>query len=202
MIEEKFDYETMSKVIKGADLPHKGIYISGGTYPHKELMSLLTSLHKISGVPISDLLRNYGRHLFKALSKEHPQFVQASKNPVDCINTVESYIHVEVRKLYPETELPFFDVLEKTDDRIVLDYKSERKMEDFAHGMMLGCSDHYNMPIHVKYEPVPNQKQHTVRFEVRLMTPEEIAKNREQEQHAKNESIGWIGFIKRLFGTK
>lgn len=203
MVEDKFGYETMSKVIRNADLPHKGIYISGGTYPHEELVSLVLSLHRISGAPVPDLLRNYGRYLFKILANSYPQFAQAAKNPIEFINSVEDYIHVEVRKLYPGAELPAFEVIEKTDDTIVLHYKSGRKMEDFGHGMMLGCADYYKMPLHIHHEIIPNQEQHTVRFKIQLMTQEEAAKANEQEKQASSTLSGnWLSFIKKLFGTK
>lgn len=202
MVETKFGYDTMKKMIEGANLPNKGIYVSGGTYPHEELVSIVVSLHKLSNIPIPTLLTVYGQHLFPVLAKAYPVFTESSKNPIEFIASVENFIHVEVRKLYPDAELPSFDIIEKKADSIVIHYRSGRKMEDFGYGLMLGCAEHYKMPLEIKYSPVEGAETYTVRFDIRMLTAAEVSKLNENKKPVEVKSQGLWAWIKSLLGFK
>ena len=60
------------------------------------------------------------------------------------ISSIENHIHVEVRKIYPDAELPTFEVIEKTDSKLVLIYKSSRAMHHFGLGLMNKTFEHFN----------------------------------------------------------
>ena len=61
----------------------------------------------------------------------------------------EDIIHAEVRKLYPDAELPSFIVEYHDADRLVLLYQSPRHFEDLAEGLMHGCVAHFKEPIRI-----------------------------------------------------
>jgi hypothetical protein len=50
---------------------------------------------------------------------------------------------VEVKKLYPDAELPRFDVVRDGDQRMEMVYRSERSMSDLALGLIEATLLHY-----------------------------------------------------------
>lgn len=65
---------------------------------------------------------------------------------------IEKHIHVHVRKIYPDAELPYFITHEESDDKLVLEYHSERAMSSFALGLMESTLDHYKEKATIKRE--------------------------------------------------
>ena len=61
------------------------------------------------------------------------------------LDTIEDHIHVEVLKLYKDAQLPRFDIY-RDDKSLRMIYHSDRKMGDFAHGLLLGAIEHFNEP--------------------------------------------------------
>jgi len=52
-------------------------------------------------------------------------------------------IHVEVRKLYPDAELPTFTCDTSTPGRLTMLYRSSRPFADLAEGLIAGCIAHF-----------------------------------------------------------
>jgi len=53
---------------------------------------------------------------------------------------------VDVKKLYPDAELPSFDILEHTTNRFVMNYKSARGLGDLCEGLIEECLVHFDKP--------------------------------------------------------
>jgi hypothetical protein len=66
------------------------------------------------------------------------------------LSQLETHVHVEVQKLYPEAELPRFECIHLGDNRMQMLYRSHRTMGDLAHGLMLGCFRHFDEEIHIE----------------------------------------------------
>ncbi len=152
MIEESFGLETLDKIINEADLQSDGIYTAVGTYDASEIGKIVSKLHEISNIPIADLVETFGRYLFKSLNKIYPQFTERAPDLMTFLESINSYIHPEVYKLYPDAELPHFDTVEKTDSLIILKYRSKRKMYVLAKGLIHSAADFFNEKIEVEIE--------------------------------------------------
>jgi hypothetical protein len=163
MVEDKFGYETVDEIITKSDLPTKGVYTSVGTYSHHEIVRLVVELSKSSGVPIETLLRVYGKHLFGILANAYKGFFENVDNSFDFMQGIENYIHVEVKKLYPDAELPHFVINRTSEYQMDMLYTSERKMGDLAYGLMEGCIEHFNETVHIDMA-VQNEEQTQVKF--------------------------------------
>lgn len=168
MVEDKFGFDMADAIIEKANLPHEGMYIASGTYPHHELVSIVTALSKESNLPIPTLLNVYGKHLFGRLISMYPVFAEGKSNPLEFIASVHDIIHVEVRKLYPDAELPEFTTISSSENELVLHYSSHRQMEEFAVGLMEGCSEFYKQAITIEQSPVEGAEKYTIKFVVRL----------------------------------
>lgn len=143
MIEDRFGYGLVDQVLTETDLPSGGIYTTVGTYDHAEMVQIVRKLSQKTGLSIPELLRAYGRYMFVAFTRSYRPFVERSESAFDLLSSVQHYIHVEVRKLYPDAELPHFAVEQPNDRHLIMRYESERKLSDFAHGMIESCLAHF-----------------------------------------------------------
>lgn len=150
MAESMFGLDTMDYVIESANLPSGGIYTAVGTYDHAEMIQLVVGLSQRTEISVSNLLKIYGKHLFFVLMKSYSHFFPKIKNAFDLFEQVDTHIHLEVLKLYPDAELPKFDVKRIDSNTIEMLYKSERKMADFADGLIEAALEYYNETANVQ----------------------------------------------------
>jgi hypothetical protein len=166
LVEEKFGYEMVDRIILSCELPSKGAYTSIGTYPHSEMVQLVTALSKETETPVSDLLKVYGNYFFPVLSNGYPHFISEAKSALDLLESIEHHIHVEVIKLYPDAELPRFDTKRIDTHTLEMIYHSKRKMADFAEGLIRSTFEHYNEQVQMERENIVDDGS-VVRFLIR-----------------------------------
>lgn len=144
LVEEKFGYEMVDEIIEQSHLPGGGAYTAIGTYPHSELVSLVTNLSQRTNLPVRTLLIMYGRHLFGVFTRSYGHFFSTASCAFCLLESLEKYIHVEVRKLYPDAELPRFEIKRLSPTTLEMVYRSERRMADFAEGLLEATFEHFN----------------------------------------------------------
>ena len=111
MVEDKFGYELVDQLLTENELESGGVYTTVGTYNYSEMVTLVLHLSNQTEIAPSVLLNEYGKYFFQVLLDSYPQFFQSMTDPFDFLESIEKHIHVEVRKLYPDAELPSFDCL-------------------------------------------------------------------------------------------
>ncbi|MEO0509155.1 MAG: heme NO-binding domain-containing protein [Verrucomicrobiota bacterium] len=152
MVEDKFGIETVDAIIEDSDIPSGGSYTAVGTYPHTEMVALLVSLEKAVSIPIPQLMKVYGEHLFGILANGYPVLLEGCETSRALLKKLDGVIHVEVQKLYPDAELPRFKAIEKPDGKLEMHYLSDRHMEDLAEGLLTGCFLHFNEKANITRE--------------------------------------------------
>jgi hypothetical protein len=152
MVESKFGLEIVDEIIENSELPSEGVYTSVGTYEFNEMVSLITQLSSKVNISVDDLLYTFGIYLFDSLGKAHPEVIQSYNSPLGLLYSIEDHIHVHVKKLYPDAELPTFKILEKTDTSISMIYASSRGLYKLAHGLMQKSFEHFNKSAEVSIE--------------------------------------------------
>ena len=163
MVEERFSIATCDRMIEEADVPSAGAYTSVGTYDPAEMVRLLAALTTLTHVSQADLLRDFGGHLFRRFVVSFPQFFEKVEGAFAFLPRVDDHVHVEVRKLYPDAELPSFACERTTADRLAMTYRSTRELPDLAEGLILACIEHFHEPITLRREAVDREPK-AVRF--------------------------------------
>ncbi len=144
MVEEKFDYDMVNTIIQKSELPNNGAYTSVGKYNISELRTLVYNLHKETDIPLSDLFKDFGAYFFTFLARNYSHFLERADTLFDFFNSIHNHIHVEVKKLYPDAELPAFETLSINDQEMVMKYTSEKKLGDFAKGLLAKSAEYFN----------------------------------------------------------
>ena len=73
----------------------------------------------------------------------YPEFFRKYDTAFSMLEAIESDIHLEVRKLYPDAELPSFSTIRHSTERLELSYKSERPLASFCYGLIEACFTKY-----------------------------------------------------------
>ncbi len=141
MVEEVAGYETWEAVLTEAG--SDGIFISSDTYPDEDLLALVGALSKLTGTPADDLVFAFGQYMTPYFAREFPMFFTEGSSLREFLLTVDKVIHVEVRKLYPDAELPTLAYDESDPTRLVMHYSSPRKMCRLAEGLIDGAAQHF-----------------------------------------------------------
>lgn len=154
LVENQWNEDMVDDIIDACELPSGGAYTSVGTYSHTEIVDLVVALSERSNVPVDQLLQIYGKHLFGRLAALYPKFVDRSLSMLEFLEGVERYIHVEVKKLYPDAELPSFETKRLEENKLEMIYRSSRHLDDVCQGLMEGSMDHFEAKGTISREPL------------------------------------------------
>ena len=143
MVESKFGYEMVDEMLTQNDLPSGGVYTAIGTYDHGEIVALIGYLHQKSQIPVPTLMHTFGQHLFQTFAKAYQQFFTGVADAFAFLESIENHIHVEVKKLYPDAELPRFETKRLNENTLQMIYRSDRRMADVAEGLITSAMKYF-----------------------------------------------------------
>ncbi len=152
MVEETFGFECWETLLQEANLPSGGIYTSADTYDDQEIIELVTALSNYTGTPVPDLVESFGGYLFPALAHSMPESMMNYSDLWSLLEAVDSVIHVEVGKLYPDAITPKLVVTEKTDQQLKMHYQSPRKLCLLAIGLIHKAAEKFGDTINISHE--------------------------------------------------
>lgn len=147
LVEDQFGYEVVDKMITDAELKNDGAFTAIGTYDHNDLLKMVVSLSSQLDVEVPVLVKTFGKHLFKTFSKQHSEKIAGMDSAFDLIKKVEGFIHVEVRKIYPDAQLPTFEYENINEDHLIVKYRSQRPFADVCEGLIEQCIEHFSEKI-------------------------------------------------------
>ena len=170
-VETHYGEETRDAMLtKAGRLSSDGTYIEGQTYPYEEIFQLVGNLATITNESMSNNFESFGEYLFIQLAKAFSQFFEPDETLFGFLQKLEDHIHLEVRKKYPDVNLPGFEFTPVDDKNLKMIYKSERAMSDFGIGMIKGASIWFNRKVFVGKKDVSAEQDGTrVELHVRIL---------------------------------
>jgi hypothetical protein len=163
MVEDVWSLDMVDAIILESKVASAGSYTSVGTYPHEEMVALVVALSKETQTPVPDLVRAFGNHLFGRFALAYPRFFEGIHDSFAFLSGIENIIHAEVRKLYPDADLPTFEV-EASPSRLTLTYFSEHPFADLAHGLIEGCMKYFGETATLQRDTAPDSQGAQARF--------------------------------------
>ena len=154
LVERKFGLEMVDQIISNSNLESQGVYTSIGTYSFSEMLQLLKNLSERTDISVDNLLLIYAEHFFNAIKESYPGILESYNDPIEMLASIENHIHVEVKKIYPDAELPTFKVIEKTKNHLIMDYSSSRAMHHFGLGLMNKTFEHFDSTATIELEKI------------------------------------------------
>lgn len=165
-VEDQMGPDMVDTIIDDCELSTGGAYTAVGTYPFSELRDLLLALVARSGADPNVLLRGFGRKLCSTFAAGYGRYFDAAGSLFDFLASIDDHIHVEVRKLYPDAELPSMRIAGRSEARLLLDYHSERGLEAMAEGLIEATSDYFREPVTVSSAKMSDSGGEFVRFTI------------------------------------
>lgn len=151
MVEAKFGFEVVDGMISESGIAGGGVFAATGTYAHQDLVAMVGALSRRTGVAAEALVHAYGKHLFGRLASSFPQYVRSAKSLFGFVESIDGYIHVEVKKIYPDAELPRFVSRLSEDGKVLeLEYRSPRRFDALAHGLLEAAVEHFGEAVTVE----------------------------------------------------
>lgn len=150
LVEDKFGFAMADQIIEESNLPSGGAYTAVGTYDYHEMLELVSHLSKHTGISVEELVKVFGEHLLGRFVEGYPQFFNSVNSCFEFLDTIENKVHVEVKKLYPEAELPKFAADIESAQKMTLIYTSKRPFSALAYGLIKGSASYYKENIEIQ----------------------------------------------------
>ncbi|WP_372765795.1 heme NO-binding domain-containing protein [Pseudoalteromonas sp.] len=156
-VEENHGYQLWDEALTNNTLESHGIYTSTKQYQDVELFAIIGYLSEQLEVPIPDLVRTFGEYLFPLLMSLAPDEAQNAPSLRTFLMMVDELIHVEVKKLDKEAQLPEFSYGGDSGDNLTMLYRSPRKLCFLSEGLILGAAKHFKESVSVSQNSCMHQ---------------------------------------------
>ncbi|WP_136439272.1 heme NO-binding domain-containing protein [Pacificoceanicola onchidii] len=167
MAEAAVGEEVVDEVLDGLELETGGAYSSVGSYPCSELFAIVGALSEKTGMSGEALQVAFGHWMFDRFVVGYPAFFESKRSALEMLDAIEGEVHVEVRKLYPDAELPRFETEWLGEDALQMDYRSPRPLMAFCRGLVEACVKHFEQPMDIEEHASEQVEGHGARFVIR-----------------------------------
>lgn len=167
-VDHGFGAHIAESMISKSELPSGGAYTTVGTYNCSEMVTLVETLSELSGENSVTLIHGFGESLAQSFYADHPEYFDPD-DFFDFIESIDSHIHVQVHKLYPDAELPKFLTVSRSEKKIVIDYVSSRGLEVLACGLFSGTAKLYEKKIQIGMVPRMDGNSRVVRITIDVL---------------------------------
>ena len=137
-------------LLQSVQLPSKAAYTSVGTYSAAELETMVSACMAQRSRSRAEILIEFGEWVFPRLAARYAAVLGNVSSTFELLRILDGVIHVEVRKLYPDAELPSFKVSQLRAEELEVRYRSTRRLEDLADGLMRGAAVHFKESIRIE----------------------------------------------------
>lgn len=168
-VEKRHGIEMVDDIIDAAKLSHDGVYTSTGSYPFGEMVSLITALVAVTGQSLPAILEPFGTHCFESWVSYAPQYFSHDRSLFDILEGIDEFHEVEVRKLYPDAELPSFVPEARSAHALTLGYYSCKPLAPLALGVIRGAAAHVRQRVALSCEPAMGPRGSYTRIHVNLL---------------------------------
>ena len=148
VVTEVFSADVWDDVVDRAGVG--GAYTSLGTYPDAELVHLVDETAAAAKKSVPDTLRLAGHLGFAHLVRRSPHLLDGLDDWKAVLNSLDDIIHPEVRKIYPESDVPGF-ATEPDGDALMVVYTSRRRLCALAEGLMTGSGKWFDTDLSVTH---------------------------------------------------
>jgi hypothetical protein len=128
----------------------EGAYTSLGSYPSEHIAKLVAAASKAFGISETELQRWVGREATPILAARFPEFFQPHNSARDFVIGMNSIIHPEVHKLYPDADVPTFEFRPTDNDDLLLGYRSPKCLCALTQGFIEGAAIHFHETIDIE----------------------------------------------------
>lgn len=143
---DQYGRDTWGKVRSEAGVGAK-LYLPVNTYEDEELIELVEATAAVIGRDTTDILEPFGENVAAQLLDAYGNLVDAEWTALDLVDHTEEHIHTVLRAHNPELMPPELVCRRESEDRVTVQYHSERELCGVAIGIVRGVAAHYEEAI-------------------------------------------------------
>jgi hypothetical protein len=142
-VEHSYDYSTWIKLLQTTGLEGAS-YQMHEMYPTRELFAIVSKASEVTGIPVYDLMEQFGEFLVPDLLLIYSKYVNPNWRTYDMLLHTESSMHGAVKNQDNRTSPPMLLVTKKGSKQLIVDYYSKRRMSGVAVGIIKGIAKYHN----------------------------------------------------------
>lgn len=142
-VESTYDYSTWIKLLQAAGLEGTPFQMHE-MYPTRELFAIVNKASEATGIPMYDLMEQFGEFLVPDLLLIYSKYVNPSWRTYEMLLHTECSMHSAVKQLDDRTNPPMLLVTKKGKRQLIVNYYSRRRMSGVAVGIIKGIAKYYN----------------------------------------------------------
>lgn len=113
-------------------------------YPDAEVTNLVTTASRLTQIPVPTLLEDFGLFIAPDLLEMYWAVVQPEWRTLDVLEHTETAIHEVVRISQKGATPPYLAAERRSDNEVIINYTSARKLCPVAKGIIRGIAKHYD----------------------------------------------------------
>ena len=164
-INHRFPEGTWEQFVKDGNTPHQEFELTQA-YGIEEIGAIMAQASKASGVPVELLKEQFGEYLVPDLFHLYAHYLKPSWKTYDVLLHTETVMHGAVRKLNSAAQPPVLNVSKISDNLIMIDYFSKRRMGSLAVGIIKGIAKYYGEESRIHVEPTTTADAERVQIKV------------------------------------
>jgi predicted hydrocarbon binding protein len=146
-VTDNWGVEFFEDILDGVDLLTEGSFLGPGDYPEEDLLAIVGATITKLDIPLPNVLRLFGKYLFPQLAGDAPVFLVGATDLRTFLQSVDTVIHVEVKKLWPQAYLPRVNCATKGETGMVIEYQSKRQMCQLFLGLVEGAVENFDTSV-------------------------------------------------------
>jgi hypothetical protein len=150
-VTEKLGPEAWKTLLKQAGVADRE-YVNYLEYPDEEVVHLVATASRVTGTPVPDILEDFGRYVGRDLLRIYRPLVQPQWRTLEFLENVEHTVHDVVRSRNRTARPPALECTRLGADRVVVVYRSPRRLCALAKGIIQGLAGHYGDTVAISEE--------------------------------------------------
>jgi Haem-NO-binding len=136
-------------------------------YPDSDVIKLISTVSRITGMPVSAILEDFGVFIAPDLLQMYSGVINPAWKTLDVIEHTEDEIHRVVRLHNRDAHPPNLQCVRTSEDEIVIHYGSPRKMCDVAKGIAKGLANYFKENISISESTCMHRGNSTCTIQIR-----------------------------------
>jgi hypothetical protein len=165
-VQTQYDHSTWLKLmelsgLENVEFDHKTVY------PDEHIYALVGQAAEMTGIPAGELHEKFGEYLVPDLMFMYQKYVQPDWKTLDMIEHTELTMHKQVRREHPENSPPVLNVKRLSENELIIDYVSPRRMSGLAVGIVRGLATYFDEGDRIDVMPTTSEDGEQVSIHVR-----------------------------------
>ncbi|PHN05257.1 heme NO-binding domain-containing protein [Flavilitoribacter nigricans] len=142
----------MWETIKAEAEVKEALFVNAQPYQDHVTYRLIGAASKLLDIPAEDIMADFGRHWITFTAQEgFGGLLQLGGNSLPTFLKNLDKMHAGMSQFYPGVRTPSFVCIEKDENTLHLEYRSERKgLAPFVKGMMQGLGDRFHLQLEIE----------------------------------------------------